>query len=233
MNSIEENLSIWKMSLPTSIPIAGLLSRSPIVYKWKAPFRAWMLREVLFWRVCDLLSQSYALHQREHILGARVLLRSSIESISILVYLNDLMQGVIRSKLNFHDFGKITSTLLMGSRDGSTDHSSTNIMTIIQKSEKKYPGIERHYATLSESAHPNFEGMVVGYSKVDRNEYETHFSNRWMELYGKSHLDAIELCMRIFHHEYNDVWATLIEKLEEWIEANDAELEATRADPKA
>jgi hypothetical protein len=41
-------------------------------------------------------------------------------------------------------------------------------------------------------------------------------------------LESMELCMGTFHHEYNDVWPGLIESLEDWIETNDAELEATK-----
>lgn len=103
-------------------------------------------------------------------------------------------------------------------------------MTILQKCDKRYPGIERLYAKLSESAHPNYEGMVAGFSKINHDEHETHFSNRWMDLYGDRHLGAMELCISTFHHEYNDVWPLLMEKLEGWIEANDTELEATKED---
>lgn len=78
---------------------------------------------------------------------------------------------------------------------------------------------------------PNYEGMVVGYSRMDRDEYETTFSNRWMAPYGDRHLESMDLCMSTFHHEHNDVRPALMEKLEEWIEANDAELEATKKSP--
>jgi hypothetical protein len=34
-----------------------------------------------------------------------------------------------------------------------------------------------------------------------------------------------------FHHEYDAVWPELMEQLEKWVEANDADLEATKDDP--
>lgn len=231
MDTIAQNLSSWRASLMTSIPIAGLLSRNPVVYKWKAPFRCWLLREAAFWRVTDLLTQSYALHQQGHGLGARILLRSGIETLAYLIYLNQLIQQVVDSKLDFHEFGQKTSILLLGSRDRSTNHQSLNIITILQKCDKRYPGLEKLYGILSESAHPNYDGLVAGYSKVDHDEYETCFSNRWMEINGASHLDSIELYMMIFHHEYNDVWANLMDKLENWIAENDDSLEATKNTP--
>jgi hypothetical protein len=151
--------------------------------------------------------------------------------LAVLIYLNQLSQQTLDGDLNFHLFSQKTSTLLLGSRDRSTEHQSINIMTILEKCDKRYPGIAKLYCTLSESAHPNYEGMVVGYSKVDYDEFETHFSNRWMEMHGDNHLGAMELCMETFHYEYNTVWADLTDKLENWIETNDAQLDATKNDP--
>jgi hypothetical protein len=228
MNAIEQNLANWKASLFPSIPVAGLLSRNPVAYKWKAPFRSWMLREAAFWRITDLMTQSYALHQQGHVLGARILLRSGFETLATLIYLNQLTQQVLDRQVSFHVFGAKTSTLLLGSRNDRTGHKSINIVTVLQKCDKRYPRLMKLYADLSESAHPSYEGLCMGYSTIDHSEYETTFSNRWAELYGERHLSAMELCMETFHHEYNDVWVELIEKLEGWIEANDEELEATK-----
>ena len=231
MDGVEQNLANWKESLLSSIPIGGLMSRNPVAYKWKVTFRFWMLREAVFWRLHDLMTQSYALHKQGHAIGARILLRSGFESLAMLIYLNQIMQNVLDGTLNFHAFGETTSVLLLGSRDGSTNHKSKNIVTILQKCDRRYPGTEKLYAHLSESAHPSYEGIVVGYSSINHDEYETHFSNRWRELYGDHHIESMDLCMSIFHHEYNDVWVSLMEELESWIEANDAELESTKNDP--
>jgi hypothetical protein len=231
MDIIGQNLANWRASLLASIPIGGLLSRNSTAYKWKAPFRCWLLREAAFWRVTDLLTQSHALHQQGHCLGARILLRSGFETLATLIYLNQLIQQVVDGKLDFRLFDHKTSILLLGSRDGSTNHQSLNIVTILGKCDKRYPGLEKLYGILSESAHPNYEGMLVGYSKVDYDEYETRFSNRWMHLYGASHLGSMELCMVTFQHEYDDLWVALMGKLERWIVENDAKLEATKNIP--
>lgn len=82
------------------------LSRNPTAYKWKCSFRVWMLREAVFWRLHDLMTQSYALYKQRHILGARILLRSGFESLATLIYLNQIMQQVLDNKLDFHAFGR-------------------------------------------------------------------------------------------------------------------------------
>lgn len=45
-----------------------------------------MLREAAFWRMHDLMTQSYELHVLERGLGARILLRSGFETLATLVY---------------------------------------------------------------------------------------------------------------------------------------------------
>jgi len=113
MNAVEQNLANWKESLLPSIPVGGLLSRNPVAYEWKAPFRVWMLREAVFWRLHDLMTQSYGLYQQGHGLGARILLRSGFESLATLIYLNRLMQQVVE-KLDVGDMLAIAAFL--GSR---------------------------------------------------------------------------------------------------------------------
>lgn len=228
MDAVEQELANWKASLLPSIPVGGLLARNALVYKWKAPFRVWMLREAVFWRLHDLLSQSCTMHRLGHDLGARILLRSGFETLAILIYLNQLMQQVTDGSLNFHKFDDTTSVLLLGSRNNPDGHQARSILTILEKCDRQYPGMVSLYADLSESAHPNYEGLCVGYSKLNRDEYETVFSNRWTELYGERHLRSVEKCMETFLHEYNDVWSNRMDKLETWIAANDEQLEATK-----
>ena len=231
MDTVEQNLANWRASLMPSIPIGRLLSRNPIAYKWKALFRCWLLREAAFWRITDLLTQSYALHQQEHGLGARILLRSGFETLATLIYLNHNIRQVLNGKLDFHQFSRETITLALGSRDASTRHVAVNVLKMLDRSNKRYPGLRAIYDGLSESTHPNYEGMVSGYSEVDHNEYETHFSNRWMQIHGEQHPNLIETCMMIFQLEYDTVWTELIEKLESWIVVNNAKLEETKDVP--
>lgn len=228
MHTVEQDLASWKQCLLASIPVAGLLSRNPVAYKWKALFRVWMLREAVFWRLQDLMAQSHALHKQGHGLGARILLRSGFETLATLIYLNQNIQQVLDGKLDFHVFCEKTTTLLLGSRNNEDGPRALSILTVLEKCDKRYPGMMKLYGSLSESAHPNYEGLCMGYSKIDHDEYVTNFSNRWMELYGERHLGSMELCMGTFHHEYDEVWPDLIDKLEAWIEANDAVLEASK-----
>lgn len=229
---VEQGLARLKASLLSRFDVGELLARNPTAHKWKATFRSLLLREAVFWRLHDLLEQSYALHEQTHILGARILLRSAVETLAILVYLNQLTERVVNGGLNFHTFSDKTATLLLGSRNESTRYTSLNINTILSQCAKRYDFIGKFYADLSECAHPNHEGLIMGYSKPDRENLIENFSNRWVSLYGNSHEHWMRLVIFMFDQEYNVVWEREFTKLEDWLVAHDAELEATKSDPR-
>jgi hypothetical protein len=104
------------------------------------------------------------------------LLRSGFETLATLIYVNVLTEQVLDGELDFHAFGDKTTTLLLGSRNNEAMPKSINVMTVLEKCEKRYPGIMDLYAELSESAHPSYEGLCAGYSTIDHDGFETVFS---------------------------------------------------------
>ena len=228
MPTVPETLAAWQNSLCPKIEVGGLYARNSIAHKWKATFRSLELRETAFWRIHDLLTQTYELHLNGRALGARILLRSAIETLATLIYLNQSTAAVIAGNQDFHDFSNLTTRLLLGSRDKSTDHQAVNIISVLEKCEERYPGIMGLYAQLSESAHPNFEGLCFGYSRIDHDNYVAEYSNNMSAMYADELVPAMELCMFVFEHEYNTEWPKQFEQLEAWITANDEMLEATK-----
>jgi hypothetical protein len=224
----EEAIARLKASLLPSFDIGGLFSRNSIAHKWKAPFRSLLLREAVFWRLTDLLEQAHALHKSEHTLGSLILIRSALETLATLIYLNQITAAVLDGSLNFHDFGEKTSVLLLGSRNETTVHKAINIQTVLQKCAKRYDFIEKFYADLSECAHPNHEGLLMGYSRPDRENFIENFGNHWASMYAKTTEGKISVVAMMFEHEYNVVWPENFSALEAWIADNDAELEATK-----
>jgi hypothetical protein len=231
--TVEHALARFKASLLPSFEIGGLFARNPTAHKWKATFRSLLLREAVFWRLEDLLRQSYVLHQHRHALGARILLRSALETLATLIYLNQLTARVLDGTLNFHVFSDKTAQLLLGSRNAMTDHQAMNIQSVLEKCAKRYDFIEKFYADLSECAHPNHEGLIMGYSRPDRENLIENFSNRWASLYSKTHEQGMMIVIEIFEHEYNVVWTEQFSALEAWLVKNDAELEATKGHPRS
>lgn len=224
MNEITQKLEQWKSNLCPQIKVGGLLSRNEIAYSHKALFRNWLIRECVCWRMHDLLSQAQLLFEKDHILGSRILIRSAIETIAVLVYLNVKSVQVVDGKLNFIEYDHITRKLLLGSRNESTKYSSINILSVLKHCDKKYPGIASVYETLSENAHPNYEGICFGYSSVDFTNHEENFSNKWSYMWGEKHAPLMKLIIYVFETEYDDIWPESIKKIETWVELNDLKI---------
>ncbi len=230
MDNVAKVLEVWNSSLCPKVELGALYSKNPTAHKWKATYRSLVLREFTFWRVVDLLNQMVFLFEAGHVLGARILLRSTIETLGILIYLNQKTIAVMDGEETFNKFSEITSQLMLGSKNDTTKHKAINVThTILEKwCEKKYPGIFAIYADLCESAHPNYEGVCFGYSFINEDDHETVFENRWPELYA-SKLDELTVeFMRIFEDEYNNVWPAEFDRLEKWIVENDEKLESDK-----
>lgn len=225
IDQLDELIAGWRKSLCPHIELAGLISRNNTAHKWKATYRSIVLRELVCWRFTDLLAQAAHLIRSQHILGARILIRSAIETLAILIYLNQRTKAVLKGTTSFFDFANMTSRLMLGSRNATTRHEAINILSVLEKCEKRYPGIVKVYGDLSESAHPNYDGVTAGYSEINEKEYKTESKNRWADRSGQGELELLEICVRTFEQEYNDVWSDLFEKLEHWLVENDATLE--------
>lgn len=229
MKEIRDTLERWSQSLCEEVSVGGLLSRCPIAHKWKAPYRSIVIREALLWRMHDLGQQVLLLMEHKHILGARILLRSAIETLALLIYLNQKTRSVLSGDISFFDFDEITKQLLMGSKNGATSMAAVNVLTVLKQAEKVHPGMVSMHEHLSESAHPNYDGVLYGYSSTDPEKYETRFVNNWHEFFGKEQEPGTAFVLAAFEHEYNAVWHQQMSQLEDWLRANDERLEAARA----
>lgn len=222
-------LERWNLAMCVQVDRRVEFQRNPIANKWSANYRSLVLREAIFWRTNDLLAQAHSLYEAKQILGSRILIRSSLETIAILIHLNQLIEKVNQGDLEFHLFDEKTRKLMLGSRDGSTKHESLNIVTVLQHCEKKYPGLLGIYTTLCESAHPNFEGLCFGYSDVDHVSDQTNFSNKWWEMWADRHESLVKLVGAVFENEYYEVWPLQAKNLEDWLIENNEALEAAKS----
>lgn len=228
MQEFAEQLERWKASLPRQIDVGSLLSRCNIAHKWKAPFRCLVAREGLLWRMTDLGEQIICLTDNNHYLGARILLRNALENLGILCYITHKIESVVGGQLDFFEFDDLSKQLIMGSRDGSTAITAVNVLTALGKAERKYPGLLEMYKRLSESAHPNFDGILMGYTATNPKEFETTFQNNWQSIFGAQQLPATLLVYHAFESTYNLDLIAAIEELEEWLRKNDQHLESRR-----
>ena len=160
MNTVREALEQWRSALCKEVAVGSVFARDPEVHRWKAPLRSLILRESTAWRAHDLLSQAVYLSEAGHYLGAFILVRSAIETLTVLAYLNQVTRAVVAGKSSYQEFSDKTIRLLLGSKNKSTSAESINVMTALEKVEKRIPGLLDVYVSLSEMAHPNYEGTA-------------------------------------------------------------------------
>lgn len=70
-----------------------------------------LLREAMSWRAHDLLHQAYVLHKNSETLGARILVRSALETLAVLIYLNQITTSVVENLKPFAEFCDSTPNL--------------------------------------------------------------------------------------------------------------------------
>jgi hypothetical protein len=215
----------WEGSFVTSIAVTDLLGRSPVAHKWKAPYRSLVIREALLRRMVDLGKQIALLSDHNGILGARIMLRCAIETTGMLVYLNQRTAAVVETEMSWPDFDGLTMQLLMGSRNGGTAFDAVNVLTMVDKANRDYGALKSMHERLSESVHPNYDGVTYGYTRGKQSDFETEFGNHWAANFGAEQGPATAYVFEVFGDAYNKQWISTMERLEAWLEANTARLE--------
>lgn len=95
---------------------------------------------------------------------------------------------------------------------------------MLDSANERYPGLSDWYAAMSESANPNYEGILKSYSTVAHENHVTTFKSRCSDLHGQTHEGVLAVCLEVFIGEYNDESADALEALEKWIKLHDKEL---------
>ena len=66
--------------------------------------------------------------------------------------------------------------MFAGSKNGWADGpEAINVLTFVKRFDKKVPGFEGSYNSLSEYAHPNWLGVSGLYSKIDRENFVVYY----------------------------------------------------------
>lgn len=65
--------------------------------------------------------------------------------------------------------------LLAGSKVWEDGPQALQILTCIDRMDKKVPGVRVHYDFLSEIAHPNWGGVVGMYAKMEEATFTARF----------------------------------------------------------
>ncbi len=115
----------------------------------------------------------------------------------------------------------------MGSKNGG--HSeAVSILTTLKVANRRYGALELIHKKLSESVHPNYDGVVYAYSRGIPSDMETRFGNYWQENFGHEQDHALGYVFPVFADAYNNHWIDAMERLEQWLRNNNERLEQER-----
>jgi len=224
----KEVIASYQSGLADEIDAGGLYARNPTAHKWKVTYRTIILRELVAWRFCDIMNQVLLLESNEHFLGSRLLLRSAIETLSLLIYSSEKMECIVGTGDGFHEYSKKSTRLLLGTKLANTKFQAINIIEVLEKASKEHPELKIAYDDLSETAHPNFDGLFRTYGSPSDSGMLTTFSNQSSHLYSSQQAALISLLLVAFETEYNFRWDKAFNNFENWIEKNDRKLEDTQ-----
>ena len=135
------------------------LNASSVSETAKLPFKALICRAVLAWRFVDISHSVMRCVDEARTASAAVLTRAALETGGAAWYLNDRLQRVL-------DAGAVGDTddylrkLLLGSRAIQELPGALNVLSFVDKVDKKVKGFRHQYDVLSEFAHPNWLGTM-------------------------------------------------------------------------
>ncbi len=186
-------------SLPDKIEIAALGVCS------KAPFQLLTVREALIWRTEELARGACDALEKEDFTVAALLIRSIAESAAMTWYLLEILEN--RAGYTPGQLNDILMRMFAGSKNGLAEGpEAINVLTFVKRLDKKMPGFEAAYNSLSEYAHPNWRGVSGLYSKIDRENFTVYYGRGLRaELARNQLVNALIGGLLTFHDGYNKI----------------------------
>ncbi len=217
MHKAREFANRLRDSLPSSVDLAAL----GVVWS-KAPFQFLCTREALIWRTEELARNACDALERDDLAVAAILIRAITETAALAWKLMELLDT--RQEHSTQELNDVLKRLLVGSKKWQAVPQAFQILTCIDRMDKKVPGVRESYDSLSEIAHPNWCGVFGMYSKTDQPQFVTYFGRglRRTEVTREMIVHAMLRSLGLFEHAYNRMSDTMPAFL--------AELESIRQD---
>jgi hypothetical protein len=155
--------------LPPSVDIVAL------GVKAKTPYHLLAAREALIWRTEELARGACEMLERDDLAAGILLTRAVTESAAFVWRLNELLET--RSQYSHAELHEHCQRMFLGwKKKGEPEFpEAVNILSLIDRMERKIPGVRSSYDQLSEFAHPNWSGVSGLFSLIDKANYVTHF----------------------------------------------------------
>lgn len=131
----------------------------------KVPYKFTALRELLLHRVSDLSDAACVHYNKGSNIPAFVLTRAALETAAVIYHFNKTLESSLGNTTP-EDLDKMVMQSLFGTKDKTTEYAAVNILTAVGHVEKTYPGVQEMFLALCEFAHPNCDGVMMGYQRL-------------------------------------------------------------------
>jgi len=159
-------------------------------------------REALLHRFVDLCEGALTLSKNSNNVAAIVCARSAQETFAVIAYLSFKLETLEKTK----DLRSLLDTMHRLSIGWRGDHEfpeMINVLTCIDQVSKRLDsGFREHYDMLSESAHPNYQGVLGAYSSPNHETKEVCIGvvHKSDERLGTLVKKTIQICVHLFEH---------------------------------
>lgn len=155
-------------SLPHQVDWATEPVLAKVAYKYLC------YRDALLWRSEEIAKSTRNELLENRIVSATILTRALFECAACFNYLTEKIQNAIETK-QADGLDETAMRLLMGSKWQDWDPQPLNVLTMINRLDRKYEGARRLYDDLSEIAHPNWSGTAGAFSELNHETGITEF----------------------------------------------------------
>lgn len=183
----------------------------------KIPFKATSLCEVLIHRIAELASIAVDLYEKDKLVSAFVITRAVIETVAMIYWLHEKVAEFLVSK-DIQELDEFLTRAMLGSRDGTTNLESYNVLTAVDRADKEFPGFRKSYDHLCEFIHPNWCGALGSYGKIDRERFKLRLGSGVRRPPLTLGLSPLIGGLTIFEHYYNDL-ADLLYKMNDYLDS--------------
>jgi hypothetical protein len=178
----------------------------------KIPYKVHLLIESMNCRMIDFCESIDMLIMNNHVVPAVSLIRSLFEMTAIINRISSSIEkSIIQTKL-IENFDDLMMKLCFGTRYES-NYNATNILSQIEKLDKKHNGVLNFYNDLCEFVHPNSDGVIGSYSELKEKDNKNliykaitteHIIYPWIE-------KCYHLCMVTYYENVKKIFTDLPE----------------------
>jgi hypothetical protein len=209
LSEVRAHLALLSNSLPTAVdPLSMSIGEGASITRSKTPTVALCYREAQAWRVEEFTRAACDLLERDDLVASAANTRHAAECCAGVWYLLEQIERAIKDVSDPTDLHDQMMRLSVGTKiEEENMPKAINVLTFLQKLDRKIPGFFGSYERLSEIAHPNWAGSAAIFSKRDPETLITHFGRGLRETgyVRRLNLRCMMGSLEIFSYAYNRI----------------------------